>query len=153
MAESGECRTVKDHFPLDPTLGREERGGVYRNLDAHGGGARETVGRLERTGAFDGEKHARVWGGDIAPTVLFDEVGLEPEEPAVGTGIGCAEGICAGERDAGPGGPVVHSLYAARETDDGGRGVGHGGGGERGRWGRGSGGRRVLEDWREAPSS
>ena len=139
MAEGGECRTVKDHFPLDSTLGGEERGRVYGNLDAHGGCSGQTVGGLERTGTLDGEEHTRVRGGHIAPTVLFDEVGLESEEPAVGTGVGCAEGICAGEGDAGPGSPVVHALYAAGETDDGGRGrVGHcGRGGEDGEEERG----------------
>ena len=71
------------------------------------------------------------------------------------TGIGGAEGVRASEGDAGPGRPVVHSLDGARETDDGGRGVGHGGGrgwGERARRG-GPGKRKVLEDEREAPSS
>ena len=142
MAEGGECRTVEDHFPLDSTLRGEEGGRVYRNLDAHGGGARQAIGRLERTRTLDAKEHARVGRGYIAPAVLFDEVGFEPEEPAVGTGIGGAESVCAGEGDAGPGGPVVHAFYAAGEGDDGGRGIGHGGTGARGREGGGSGGRR-----------
>ena len=74
----------------------------------------------------------------------------------MGTGIGGAERVCASEGDAGPGRPVVHSLDAAGETDDGARGVGHGGGG--GGWGErarrgGADKRKVLEDEREAPSS
>ena len=133
MTEGGECRTVEDHFPLDSTLWGKERGRVYRNLDAHGGGPGQTTGGLERTRAFDAEEHASIDGGHIAPAVLFYELRLEPEQPPMGTGVGGSEGVCAGERDAGPGSPVVHSLYAARETDDGGRrGVGHWGGDERG---------------------
>jgi hypothetical protein len=128
VAEGGECRTVEDHLPLDSTLGGEKRGGVDRDLDAQRGGTRQAVGGLEGTGTFDAEEHTRVRGGHIAPAVAFDEVGLEPEEPTVGTGVGGAEGVRTGERDAGPGCPVVHALYAAGETDDG--GVGHGGRGE-----------------------
>jgi len=131
VAESGECRTVKYHFPLDSSLGREEGGGVYWNLDAHGRGPGQTVGGLEWTRAFDAEEHTRVDGGNIAPTVLVDEVGLEPQEPPVGTGVGGAKSICASEGDAGPGRPVVHSLHAARETDYRGRGIGHCGEGRR----------------------
>jgi len=148
---------MKDHFPLDSTLGRKKGGRVDGDFDAQGGGPRETVGGLERTGTFDGKEHARVWWGDIAPTVLVDEVGLEPEEPPVGTGVGGAESVRASEGDAGPGRPVVHSLYVARETDDWEGGVGHWGRrmGERARRreGRGPGKRKVLEDEREAPSS
>jgi len=113
VAEGGECRTVKYHLPLDSTLGGEERRGVYRDLDAHCGGARQAIGRLERARTFDAEEHTRVGGGHIVPTVLGDEVGLEPEEPTVGTGIGGAESVCASEGNAGPGCPVVHALYAA----------------------------------------
>ena len=128
MAEGGECRTVKDHLPLDSTFGREKRGGMYRDFDAHCGGARQAVGGLERAGTFDAKEHTRVGRGHIAPTVVLDEAGLEPEEPAVGTGIGGAKSVGTGERDAGPGGPVIHALYAAGETDDG--RVGHGERGE-----------------------
>ena len=123
MAEGGECRTVKDHFPLDPTFGREKRGGMDRDFDAQGGGTRQAVGGLERAGTFDAKEHTRVCGGYIAPAVILDEAGLEPEEPTVSTGIGGAEGVGTGERDACPGCPVVHAFYAAGETDD--RRVGH----------------------------
>lgn len=81
---------------------------------------------FKRTGAFYGKEHARVWGGNVVPTVFFDEVGLEPEQPPVSTGVGGTEGICGGKGDASPGSPVVHALYAAGKRDDGERGVGHG---------------------------
>ena len=84
-----------------------------RDFDAQGGGPRETVGGFERTGTFDAEEHTRVRGGDIAPTVFVDEVGLESEEPPVGTGVGGAESVRASEGDAGPGRPVIHSLHVA----------------------------------------
>jgi hypothetical protein len=148
VAESGECRAMEDHLPLDSTLGGKEGGSVYRNLDAQGRGARQTAGRLERAGTLDGKQHAGVGEGHVVPAVLFGEVGLEPEEPPVGAGVGGAESVCAGEGDAGPGGPVVHALYAAGEEDDGGSGVGHGGwgggdeGGGQGRGGRGGPGKR-----------
>ena len=152
VAERGECRAVKDHLPLNSTLGRKERGGVDWNLDAHGGGPRKAIGGLERAGALDGEEHARVSGDEVVPTVFPDEVGLEPEQPPVGTGVGGTEGVCGGERDAGPGCPVVHSLYGAGERDDGERGVGHWREGDGGGWegarrgeGRGSGKGRVLK--------
>lgn len=74
MAEGGECRTVKNHFPLDSTLRREERGSVHGNFDAHGGGPRQTVGGFERTRTFDAKEHTRVCRSYIAPAVLFDEV-------------------------------------------------------------------------------
>lgn len=122
---------------------------MYRNLDAHWGSPRKAVGGFERTGAFDGEEHAGVWRDNVVPTVFPDEVGLEPEQPPVGPGVGGTEGICGGERDAGPGCPVVHPFHAAREGDDGERGVGHCGreteddGGEGKE--RGEGERRVLK--------
>ena len=114
---------------------------MHRDFDTHGGGPRQTVWGFERTRAFDGEKHTGIRGGDITPTVLGDEVGFEPEEPPVGTGIGGTEGVGTGEGNASPGCPVVHSLYAARETDDGEGGVGHGGGGTEG--GKGTRGKRF----------
>jgi len=124
---------------------------VYWDLDAHSGGPGQTIGRLERTRTFDGEEHARVWGSNVVPTVFLDEVGLEPEQPPVGTGVGGTESVCGGERDTSPGSPVVHPLYATRKRDDGERGVGHCGRGtedRRWRWARrgegGPGGRRVL---------
>jgi len=151
VAEGGECRTVEDHLPLDSTLGRKKGGCVYWDLDAHSGGPGQTIGRLERTRTFDGEEHARVWGSNVVPTVFLDEVGLEPEQPPVGTGVGGTESVCGGERDTSPGSPVVHPLYATRKRDDGERGVGHCGRGtedRRWRWARrgegGPGGRRVL---------
>ena len=79
MAEGGECRTVKDHLPLDSTLRRKERGGVYWNFDAHGGSARETVGGFERARTLNGKEHTRVGRGDILPTVLIYQVRFEPE--------------------------------------------------------------------------
>ena len=112
------------------------------DFDPQGGGPRETVGGFERTRTFDGEEHAGVCGGDFAPTVFVDEVGLEPKEPSVGPGVGGAESIRASEGDAGPGRPVVHALHVAGETDDWERGVGHWGGGMGGE-GKGTGGKRF----------
>ena len=102
VAEGGECRTVKDHLPLDSTLRRKEGRGVFWNFDAHGWGPREAVGRLERTGTFDGEEHTRVSGDDIVPTVFVDELGLGEEQPPVSADVGGTESFCSGERDAGP---------------------------------------------------
>jgi hypothetical protein len=146
VAESGECRAVKDHLPLDSSLWGKKGGCVYWNFNTHGGGTGETVWGFVRTGAFYGEEHARVRGGDIVPTVIADQVGLESEQPLVSTGVGCAESVCGGERDASPGSPVVHPFYAAGERDDGEGGVGHFGWEERARRGEGggSGKRRVV---------
>lgn len=129
VAKGGECRTMKYHLPLDSALGGKEGGGVNWNFYAQGGGTWESTGGLERTWALDAKEHTRVGGGNIAPTVFFDEVRLEPEQPPVGTVVGGPEGICAGERDASPGSPVVHSLYTAGKVNYGGRGIGHDGGG------------------------
>ena len=125
VAEGGKCRSVKDHLPLDSPLGGKEGSCVYWDFDAHGRGARQAVLGFERTGAFDGEEHAGVDGGNVVPTVFPDQVGLEPKQPLMGTGVGGTESVCGGERDAGPGSPVVHSLYAAGKRDDGEGGVGH----------------------------
>lgn len=114
------------------------------DFDAQGGGPREAVGGFERTRTFDAKEHTRVRGGDIAPTVFVDEVGLESKEPSVGTGVGGAESVRACEWDAGPGRPVIHSLHVARETDDWERIVGHcGEGGRMGGEGKGTRGKRF----------
>ena len=76
VAEGGECRAVKNHLPLNPPLGREEGGCMDGNLDAQGGGAGQAVRGFEGARALDAEEHAGVDGGDIAPAVLVDEVGL-----------------------------------------------------------------------------
>jgi hypothetical protein len=49
--------------------------------------------------------------------MLADEGLAEGLEPTVGTGIGCAEGLCGGEGDVGALCPSVHVCDVAGEDD------------------------------------
>lgn len=129
MAHRWEERAVEDHLPLDPALGREERGRMLRQLQVELRHTRNPAGRTEWRRAFDREEDTR---SDrlLSPSVFSNKLVLENEQPRVSACVQRAERVGARERDTGPFGPFVHLLDVGRKHDL--RGAAHGRGGSGG---------------------
>src|SRR5487761_1378502 len=91
MPEIGKGSAMKDHLPLDTSVGAEEGRGVHGSLKTEIGGP----GKARRGAAFYGKKHAVVEGMDVPPAVLLHELVTNCLQPPAGTGIIDANSICA----------------------------------------------------------
>ena len=91
MPKRGPHGAVKDHLPLNTTLGRKEGGGVYGELQLHGRAAWNTTRRTMGWLALDCEQDTVVGGCEFAEAMLTDESLLHGLKMTVGTSIRGAE--------------------------------------------------------------
>jgi hypothetical protein len=90
MPEIRKDGAMKDHLPLDTSVGAEEGRGVHGSCESEIGGA----GKARRGVAFYGEEHAVVEGKYIPPAILLHELVTDRLQPPAGTGIIDANSIC-----------------------------------------------------------
>ena len=91
MPEIGKDGAMKDHLPLDTSVGAEEGRGMHGGLKAEIGGP----GKAWRWVAFYRKEHAVVEGRHIPPAILLHEVVTNRLQPPAGTGIIDANSVCA----------------------------------------------------------
>jgi hypothetical protein len=91
MPEIGKDGAMKDHLPLDTSVGAEEGRGMHGSLKAEIGGP----GKAWRWVAFYGKEHAVVEGKYVPPAILLHELVTDGLQPPAGTGIIDANSVCA----------------------------------------------------------
>lgn len=88
-----------------------------RKLQCLLGAERKTGGRAPEGGCFYDKEHTGIRGRDLLPAMPLDELIFESVQPFVGAGIGGAKSLCGGQRDTGPGSPVVHIADISGKVD------------------------------------
>lgn len=90
VPEIGKDCAVKDHLPLDASVGAEEGRGMHGGLKAEIRRPRKARRRV----AFDGKEHAVVEGKKVPPSVLFHELVTNRLQPSASAGIIDTNSVC-----------------------------------------------------------
>jgi hypothetical protein len=90
VPEIGKDCAMKDHLPLDASVGTEEGRGMHGSLKTEIGRPRKAWRRV----AFDRKKHAVVEGKQVPPSVMLHELVTHRLQPPAGAGIIDTNGVC-----------------------------------------------------------
>ena len=90
VPEIGKHCTVKDHLPLNASVGAEEGRGMHGGLKAEIRRPRKARRRV----AFDGKEHAVVEGKEVPPSVMLHELVTNRLQPSAGAGIIDTDSVC-----------------------------------------------------------
>jgi hypothetical protein len=90
VPEIGKDCAMKNHLPLDASVGAEEGRSMHGSLKAEIGRPRKAWRRV----AFDRKEHAVIEGKQVPPSIMLHELIANRLQPSAGAGIVDTNGVC-----------------------------------------------------------